>query len=891
MADFIFVSPSVKTKEIDLTPTTTTVGLTTAGLVGETVKGPAFQAIPISNKSQFRNLFGGKSVEKIGDNYKYILPHYADSYLSESNQLFVTRVLGLSGYVAGKAWGVKILASYDPTTIANGSSSTGSTTYVGTFSGVTIAASQVGVTSTISPSFVRSVDTFTGTEVKYIIGTAVSTVSGLTGTVTYTATTQTATPYTVYDKQVVATLRTRGSYSIDTLTYNTSGLTMTVGGAATSPFSTFTLTASGAVSNESYTVSIDPTSTSYLSKVLGSKPKDKATGLFVQTDYPDLINHLQYNNLIYGISSELVVLEDNVKVSFASSYRSAETPWIVSEIRGSVIDRLFKFITISDGDTANTEIKISIQNIAPETGEFDVVIRDFNDTDNNLIVLESFSKCNLDKSSTSFIGNRIGDNGNNYNNLSNYVYLEFDDLDNLPSDAFPAGFEGYNLRSFASGNTNGQVGLIPSMLFKTSYLATDKLSRTYLGISERAYDTSSNGTGINPSFFAYSGGLSASGTTKTKGFHLDSGATLTYVDGTYSIGEFYTGPDKFQTSVDTNNASNAYFSKATRKFTVAPYGGFDGWDIYRTSRTIANKYALGGSAYSATADYTAWTQAINTFDNPEETPINLIATPGINWADNLGLVDYTIDMVETRADVLYIADAPDLPNEADSATYANDISDLMLSTGIDSTYVCSYGPHCQIFDQDNNVNVYIAPTGMVLKSMAYTDNKSFPWFAPAGLTRGVTDVKKTRYKLKETDRDILYSVGINPLATNNQIVTIMGQKVLSPTASSLMSRINVRRLLLYLKRTISNISQQLLFEQNDDVVVQQFMDKVKPVFAAVKAERGINQFIVKLSDSNTPESRDRNELYFDMYIYPTSSVEFIGLSFIVTPNGAAFQGA
>jgi hypothetical protein len=106
-----------------------------------------------------------------------------------------------------------------------------------------------------------------------------------------------------------------------------------------------------------------------------------------------------------------------------------------------------------------------------------------------------------------------------------------------------------------------------------------------------------------------------------------------------------------------------------------------------------------------------------------------------------------------------------------------------------------------------------------------------------------------------------------------------------------MSRINVRRLLLYLKRTISNISQQLLFEQNDDVVVQQFMDKVKPVFASVKAERGIHQFIVKLSDSNTPESRDRNELYFDMYIYPTSSVEFIGLSFIVTPNGAAFQGA
>lgn len=890
MADFVFISPTVKINEKDLTFVNSSLGITTAGIVGETPKGPAFEPIFINSKTAYRNRFGGKSKEKIGSNLKYTLPYYADSYLNESNQLYVTRILGLSGYDAGAGWAIKISAGLDTSTVGTSGTATGTSTFSGsTYLGQTVVA-QTGVTFTVAPTYTKIGTAFSGIQTQYRVTSFVSNAQGLSGTVAYTATTLSGTSYSAYENMVVGLIRTRGRYLTNTLVYNASAMTISVAQTG-NPYSDFTISTTG-TTIESYTGSLDPTSAKYLPKVIGSSPKDKTTSIYAEAFYPNLISKLVDAGYAYGVSTELIRLENCVKANYKVQYQTPETPWVVSELRGSTVARLFKFISISDGDSANQEIKISFTNINPETREFDILIRDFNDTDDQIIALESYSRCNMNPDDNNFIGRRIGTaNGDPYDMKSNFVYLEFVDIDNVPADAIPAGFEGYNFRSYAATNTCGEVGQTPAVFYKTSYADSDKVSRTYLGLSERGYDTvAAKGTGLNQNFFNFYGDLSASAITKSKGFHMDSGATgATYSDGTYVIGQFSVGKGHFQTSLDVADETSPYYNKNTRKFTLAPYGGFDGWDIYRDERTNKNSFRKGGIYYFGTSDYQAYLTGILTFENTEETVINLFSTAGINWSDNSSLVDDALDMIEnTRKDALYVIDAPNL-DSPNANVYSEDITDLLSTTDIDSSYACTYGPWIQIFDSENNANIYIPPTGEVLKAMAYTDNTSFSWFAPAGLTRGLVNAKKAKFKLTEPQRDTLYAGRINPIVNFSGVgVDIFGQKTLQIRDSQL-DRINVRRMLLYLRKVITNISVTLLFDQNDDIVVSQFLNKVTPILTNIKRERGLTDFKITYQDINTPESRDRNELYFNLFLKPIGALEYMGINFVITPSGASFE--
>jgi hypothetical protein len=817
-----------------------------------------------------------------------MLPYYANSYLNESNQLYVTRILGLSGYQTGHGWGIKISAGLNPSTIVYGSTATGTTTFTGgTYSSSTIIA-QTGVTVTINPIYTKTGINFSGTLINYNVTSFSSTPNGLSGTVAYSSTTVTGTSYSEYENMVVALIRTRGTYSSNSLSYNANSMSIAINDI-TNPLSDFTIGTTG-TTVESYTASLNPAASDYLPKVIGSTPKDKTTSIFVEASYPDLFSKLNDSGYIYGLSTELVRIDNCVVTNFQVPYQTPETPWVVSELRGSEMHRLFKFISISDGNSANQEIKISFVNVDPDTREFDLLIRDFNDTDDAVVVLESFTRCTLNQNDINFVGRRIGDGNDQFDNVSNYVYLEFVDLDNTPYDAIPCGFEGYNMRGYASNLTCGEIGQSPAIFYKQNYTALDKINKTYLGISERGYDlTYTKGTGINQNLFNYYGDLSATAVTKTDGFHLDSGATANYSDGTYNLGTFETGAGAFSTVYDVANANNPYFNKNTRKFTLVPYGGFDGWDIYRDSRTNTNSYREGGIYTSPTADYQAYLNGINTFQNTEEVRINLFATPGINWSDHNALVTEALELIEeVRKDSLYLIDAPDLIDDT-ASNYVQDIADLLNTTDLDSSYAATYGPWVQIFDTDNSSNVYIPPTGEVLRAMAFTDNTQYPWFAPAGLTRGVINAKKARYKLTEPNRDVLYAGRINPMVSFANVgVDIFGQKTLQIKDSEL-NRINVRRLLLYLRQVIANISVTLLFEQNDDVVVNQFLTKVNPILTNVKRERGLSDFKIEYQTINTPTSRDRNELYFNLYLKPIGALEFMGINFIVTPTGVSFQ--
>lgn len=902
--NFVFVSPGVKFREQDITFVTKTVGVTTLGLVGETPKGPAFQPVAIEDKGQFSARFGDQSVEKFptGD-LKFQLPYVANSYLDNSNQLYVTRILGLSGYQAGTAWALKISSGVDLTT--TGVTSTGSS--VAGFTGgvyLGVPITNTGQTGTIFTGFTKTSPTvFTS----IIRNFTVLTLSSGSGNVNVITSSVTGSSIAAYDNMVVAIIRSRATITdvtdaAPTTTFDATSVSMianaTVAGSG-DVFGKFTLRAIGATT-EDYIVSLNQDSRDFIVNVLGDKPKGKNTKIYVESVFPDLIKKLDADGLVYGVSSTIINATTSTYTDYRQQFKTPETPWVVSELRGSSIDRLFKFVSISDGNAANEEIKISIQNIDPVTKEFDIIVRDFFDTDTNVNVKESFLRCSMQKGLNNYIGNRIGTIDGDFDLQSNYIMLELDD--NAPEDSFPAGFEGYVYFDFAiSATSASSVGKAPQIFYKDSYLTSDKLNRTYLGVSERAYDGNNLvGTGIDQNIFNFAGldvsssnGNAPSGHIKTKGFHLDSGATGTYLDGSTLVGQFVTGAGSFQTAADVNNPSNPYNLKISRKFTFVPYGGFDGWNEHRVRRSNGDLYGKGkvfdgvAAGFTPSNDFQAWENAITTFANPEQVTINLFATPGINFSDNLSLVNEGIDLVERqRADSLYILDAPDLP---DTPSLAQDIVDLLDTTDIDSSYSAVYYPWIQIRDTTNNQNVFIPPTAEVVKSIAFNDNVAFPWFAPAGLQRGVTDAKRARRKLSLDERDTLYSGRINPMATFPETgVAIFGQKTLQKKQSAL-DRVNVRRLLLQLKVLISNVAIRLVFEQDDQTTIDNFLNKVNPILETVRRERGLEQFQVKMDDTNnTPETRDRNELYGEISIVPTKSVEFIGLQFTISPSGASF---
>lgn len=917
MADFIFTSPGAKFKERDLSFVTRNVGVTTLGVVGETLKGPAFEPIFIQDKTLFRQRFGSQSIKRFENGtLQYQLPYVANAYLEESNQLWVTRVLGLSGYDAGNAWAITVNGGVNPESIVVGNVANGTEPFDnGNYRGVVISSiGQSGVTFTGFEHNNNNPNQFVGISYQFQV-TDYNQLTGI-GNISYSATTLNATTNANFSNMVVAVLRSRATSTtpangIPTTRFNTNTISIsanTTNNSTGNLFGTFTLTASNIIGgNESYVVSLNPNSSNYLPNVIGREPRDRETMIWTEAIYPDLIKLVDIDGLavntgltqqygipttlpyVFGVSNTILIGTTPSFTNYNTKFKTPETPWVVSQIRGNAVDRLFKFHSISDGDAANREIKISILNINPITLEFDIVIRDWADTDDNPNILESFNRCSLIKGQNNFIGQRIGTYDGEYDLKSGYVVIEIANDINLSS--FPAGFEGYKIKDWSVVG-----GVAPKIFYKTKYLPNERPRSVFLGISNSAYSTSMLvGTGINQNFFNFNG---TTGFINTKGFHMDSAAT-----GTYNGVNFETGVGTFQSINDITNANNPYFDIATRKFTLVPAGGFDGWDVYRTTRTNTDGFqqfgifdGVDGDAQPFN-DFQAWETAINSFSNPDDITINLFATPGINWSDNSVLVRNTVEMIERRrTDSLYVLDAPDLHiqqiigEQKVDVVAANDIVDLLDATEIDSNYTCTYFPWIQMRDIQNNVNVFIPPTGEVVKAMAFTDNTSFPWFAPAGLNRGVTDARKSKYKLSLEARDILYNGRINPLADFADSGTaIFGQKTLQKKDTAL-NKINVRRLLLQIKVLISNIAVRLIFEQNDQSTIDQFLQKATPVLDTIRRERGLQEFKIKMDNSNnTPETLDRNELYGEIFLKPTRALEYIGITFTITPSGASFE--
>jgi len=258
--------------------------------------------------------------------------------------------------------------------------------------------------------------------------------------------------------------------------------------------------------------------------------------------------------------------------------------------------------------------------------------------------------------------------------------------------------------------------------------------------------------------------------------------------------------------------------------------------------------------------------------------------PGVTGGGSGGdsLINKAINMCEDRGDCFVVAD-PTLYNTAITTA-----TDEALSRN--SSYAAMYWPWVQIRDADLGTNVWVPPSTVIAGVYAFNDKVSHPWFAPAGLNRGGIDsAVQAERKLTHANRDTLYEGNVNPIATfPGQGVCIWGQKTLQKKASAL-DRVNVRRLMIKLKKFIASTSRFLVFEQNNTKTRTRFLNIVNPYMEQIQSNSGLSAFRVVMDDSNnTPDLVDRNILYGQIFIQPTRTAEFIILDFTVQPTGATF---
>ena len=1091
----IHVSAGIYSREIDLTYAAKSLGITTLGVVGETTKGPAFQAMDISNWREFQDVFGGTSTEKYkGSLYpKYELPYIAKSYLSESQQLKVVRVLGLSGYNAGPAWIITASdGSNNKQAVAvirsRGSYKayvTGSTdscicdskkydtlTYmVGEIAAESsedcfnkqynLDALKIGEYSSLNGSgdacsgytISGNSDGFEVSQTNKgrfrLYGWTGKHASGSTIDETDPTYFEYAVSLNPYDKEYILNVLGTKAYDGDAPIYVESLYDVAleqgivegdivkidnklqgyqvcytadychhdpISGLMTIPQSSLTRRYVGSrylADKNSFDEAIRVTPYDYKlgrpltvkeaktsgETVVNKAPSDVAEEdleawsattiaetaavvgqIYTVRQYTDQNGRRSYLYAYYTTESlkdiehqDLVNLYGNLKGSsndrnqgknatlvynsrdglyyrmnasntdvvyvqldmndYKSPYRYASTPWIVSNLKGDMkhvdVTKLFRFHTISDGDSSNYEVKVSIENIKPDEGTFDVVVRRIDDADESIIVLERFGKCSMVPGDSNYIAYRIGSFDGTYEVKSKYITVEVNES-TASKTSVPCGFLGYPIPKYdgtpIEGDGNTGVSF-PTIKYNTMYDEDVKNRKQYFGLS--------SWVGVDIDTFTFKGTKAYIDNPKflSHGFHLDSrldskngGISSITVDNESGY-EF----DCVNTNSRTNTLSEApiigtedemygsiYENTNLRKFTVFFYGGFDGWDVYRDKRTNTDEYKMSkykgyinlgsGDGYSfnkikdpsalklnengITSDWYAYLSGIRQFANPEETDINVFATPGIDYVNQKLLVEEAIEMIEEeRADSIYVITTPDKPSGAsdmvDDMYNAEEAVYNLEDTEIDSNYACTYYPWVKYEDVDNNQYIYLPPTKDAVRNFAQTDNTSYSWFAPAGINRGSVDCVRAHFITKLADEDTLYDGRINPVKTFAQDgVKIWGQKNLQINESQL-NRISVRRLLLRIRKLIAISCLGLIFEPNDATVKQSFLTTVTPILDNVRSNRGVSDYRIEVND--TVESRERRELPCKIYIKPINALEYITIDFIVTPEGVSFD--
>jgi hypothetical protein len=367
----------------------------------------------------------------------------------------------------------------------------------------------------------------------------------------------------------------------------------------------------------------------------------------------------------------------------------------------------------------------------------------------------------------------------------------------------------------------------------------------------------------------------------------------------YASGSRKTGTSRTATS-GGYGGSQSILAVGFNKFTTVFQGGFDGLNIQEAEPFQFNR--LDGNTKLNSYEVNTLEVAINMAGNPELLETNMIVAPGVR---DENLTRKIIDTCEARGDAMAIIDIRDgyLASTESTQSYKDRLGSTttaitrLNNRKINSSYACTYYPWVQIRDSINGALVWVPPSVITLGTMASSERASEVWFAPAGFNRGGLTagagglpVVNVAEKLTSKQRDDLYQANINPIASfPSEGIVVFGQKTLQVTPSAL-DRINVRRLMIYIKKQVSRFATSVLFDQNVTVTWNRFKASVEPFLASVQARLGLTEYRLILDETTTtPDLVDRNVLYAKILLKPARAIEFIAVDFVISRTGASFE--
>jgi len=645
---------------------------------------------------------------------------------------------------------------------------------------------------------------------------------------------------------------------------------------------------SGSALGTELSASVLPSAGNDISDVFGESPRGSKKA-YVYKYFEKAAG--DQTNYIAQSGSQVIALELGEQV-FTQDIQHASTPWIQSQLISGERHDLFRFHTIGDGTNYNKEYKIGIfgvkaagTNNSTDYSTFSVAVRGYSDTDKRPVILETYNNVNLDPASPNYIKKVIGDrnlvidaNGKqtengDYVNRSKFIRVETKAEGTFPVTAGPFGHGKY------LSPISGSDSITPGVIFSTgSKDNTSSNGVKYSGIDlETTTIKTDNAHFLSP---IPTGAGNGSNTV----FAFD--ATVTIDGGTHSFGFELTGSD----STDVNK----------RQFVVGFQEGFDGVSP-TTEVALAGSSANFGSgntqgfncSTSTSSGSVAYVKAINSVSNPDDFDINLVSVPGIVRRHHSYVFDKVVDMVEAREDAFFIGDVVGVTYNSGTGQVSTDsISQAVeQASNLDSNYVGTYYPWVKTIDSRTNRLTAVPPSVLMPGIYAANDAVAAEWFAPAGLNRGgIVGAVSVLNRLTHAERDTLYEGKVNPIAAfPGEGIVAFGQKTLQDRASAL-DRINVRRLLIKVKKYIASTSRYLVFEQNTAQTRGRFLNTVNPYLEGIQQRQGLYAFRVVMDETNnTPDVIDRNILAGQIFLQPTKTAEFIVLDFNILPTGASFS--
>jgi|688.fasta_scaffold54202_2 phage tail sheath protein FI len=1012
MAQLKFGSAGVTTREIDLTgPTETGPTGVPAGIIGTSVKGPAFVPLTYGTLNDFFAKFGQSDSKKFG-------PLAVSEWMRRATAVTYLRVLGVgdgkkkvssgptagdvvnAGFTVGEQLPSSTDGSLSSNPYANSNGVLGRTYFLGCF------MSESAGSSALSSAGLQGVGSVNG-----ILNGSVPLVRGV-----LMAPSGVVLRLSASAVGLDSSKPTSGLIGSDATAKGTSlgSLVLSSGGASKQEFTILLNGHKG--TDASYpnvlTASFDVTSANYISKVLNTDPyKIQEAGHYLAAHWdihPSLaavtgvgaviappVNGSERSAFLLTSSLGRDVGSSTVPnfEGFRDRFSNAKSPWIVSQKFGGSPVNLFKLHALDSGAGISNKFKVSIYNIVPSNdpinryGSFSLALRSLTDTDIDPKILERWEGINLDPSSDRYIAKVLGDVNayydfdrddaaqklvieGNYTLRSRYVRVEVsDDVADMSIDptALPLGFRGIahlvtsgsaplaSLGGVDSGSLSSGTELRnavePPLPFRNhlndgSGLQTQVNSKYYWGAkfehitsvleqnSSNLQDKSFNSfTKHFPTHAIFNanvivGDNSGVADTASNGildadrfcnnlFTLENVQILTGSNGTVAQnddwqyasyarkGDIVTNAAAKTRAIVISDLSNSQNRKFL-KFSFIMQGGFDGVNIFNQDENDINNAAVvadmndANRGRSSGPNVSAYLKALEVMRNTTNVDIQLLAIPGIRSPI---VTDEAIRATEERFDALYIMDIEQVDKNGDLIDIAKLIKPSVSETvtqhkarNLNTSFAAAYFPDVLMKDPSLPSNtVVVPPSVVVMGALALNDSLGYPWFAPAGLTRGdLPTTLETSIQLKDADLDSLYDEDINPIYAPSSTtkgglgpkggVVVWGQKTMLQTSSAL-DRINVRRLLIDIRRQVRDIAQTIIFEPNREATLARFTAAVTPRLQRIQALAGLERFRVIIDSSTTTQADvENNTVRGKIFLQPTKTIEFVSLDFVVANN-------